>query len=563
MYQLKCDGYPLLDWRDNDLLVFDPKVKLEVNTVGEGSFTIYKEHPYYDKLKKLKSIFEVSDEIGTIFRGRMTGNTVDFDNGKTVDLEGVMAFFNDSVIRPFNFPGDFLEDADYIAATESGNVVAFFFGQLIAQHNSQVQDFQKLHMGNVTVSDPNNYISRSSQEYASTWETLKSKLFGSDLGGYLCPRYEEDGTYIDYLESFELTNTQRISYGENLLDLTSETDASETYSAIIPQGKDGLTIREIEDGDITEDIVKSGDTLFSRSAVESYGWIYAPVKETKWEDVTLPRNLLNKGIEWLVTQGIRLESTIEVKAVDLHFTDAEIRSFRIYRNIQVISAAHGFEAIYPLTRLDIDLIDPQNTKITVGTTMLTLIDKLQGDVSATKQEVVDLKTKVDEIPNVDSELEEIRQTIINNQTSIITDCNNIILQALKSYVETSNYEEFKQTLHTQLSVMSDQILMNFKTVTEQITDVDGDMQSKFTELYEWIRIAGGVMTFGSSDSAVTLSLENDSIIFRKNGVQFGYWDGDNFYTGNIVIRLGERFQLGSFAFKPRPDESMMLVWVGT
>lgn len=569
MYQLKCDAYPLLDWRDNDLIVVNPKVKLEVNTVGEGSFTIYKEHPYYDKLKKLKSIFEVSDEIGVIFRGRMTSNTVDFDNGKAVDLEGVMAFFNDSVIRPFSFPGDFLEDEGYIAAAESGNVVKFFLGWLIEQHNSQVQDFQKLHLGNVTVADPNNYISRSSSGYASTWETLKSRLFDSSLGGYLCPRYEDDGTYIDYLESFELTNTQRIIYGENLLDLSSETDANETYSAIIPQGKDGLTITAFEDGDITEDIVKNGDTLYSRSAVESYGWICAPTKETTWDDVTLVSNLVSKGIDWLVTQGIRVANTIEVKAVDLHFTDAEIRSFRIYRNIQVISAAHGFEAIYPLTRLDIDLLNPQNTKITVGDTALTLIDKqndttskLQGDVSATQQEMNDLKTKVDGVPDVGEELEEIRQTIVEQNTSIVNDCNEIILQALKTYVETSNYEEFKQTLQTQLSVMSDQILLNFNTTTEQINNVDGDMQSKFTELYEWISIKGGVMTFGSSDSAVTLSLENNNIVFRKNGVQFGSWDGDNFYTGNIVIKLEQRFQLGSFAFKPRNDESMMLVWVG-
>ena len=571
MYKLTCDGYPLLDWRDNNLILVNPKVKLEVNTVGEGSFTIHKEHPYYDKLKKLKSIFEVSDEIGTIFRGRMTSNTVDFDNGKAVDIEGVMAFFNDSTIRPFNFPGDFMEDEGYIAAAEGGNVVSFFLGWLIEQHNAQVQDFQKLHLGNVTVSDPNNYLSRSSKEYATTWETLKSKLFGSAIGGYLCPRYEKDGTYIDYLESFELTNTQRISYGENLLDLSSETDANETYSAIIPQGKDGLTITAMEDGDIGEDIVKNGDTLYSRSAVESYGWICAPVKETTWEDVTQVSNLVSKGVDWLVTQGIRLANTIEVTAVDLHFTDAEIRSFRIGRNIQVISEAHGFTEIYPLTRLDIDLLKPQNTKITVGSTKLTLTDKqneatskLQDEVSATQKEMTDLKTKVDGMDpaNVDTELEEIRKTIVATQTSIITDCNNIILQALEKYVETSNYEEFKQTLQTQLSVMSDQIVMNFKTVTEEIKDVDGDMQSKFTELYEWIKIAGGAMTFGSSDSAVTLSLENDNIVFRKNGVQFGSWDGDNFYTGNIVIRLGERFQLGSFAFKPRPDESMMLVWVG-
>ena len=55
MYQVKCDDYPLLDLRDEELILVNPKVKLEVNTVGEGSFKIYKNHPYYGKLKKKKS----------------------------------------------------------------------------------------------------------------------------------------------------------------------------------------------------------------------------------------------------------------------------------------------------------------------------------------------------------------------------------------------------------------------------------------------------------------------------------------------------------------------------
>lgn len=419
MYRLSCDGYPLLDLRDNDLIVVDPKVKLEVNTVGEGSFTIYNEHPYYGRLEKLKSIFEVSDEIGVIFRGRMTGNTIDFDNGKAVDLEGVMAFFNDSVIRPFNFPDDFREDASYIAAANGGNVVEFFLGWLIERHNSQVQDFQKLHLGNVTVSDPNNYLHRSSTEYASTWATLKNKLFDSSLGGYLCARYEKNGTYIDYLSKFDDINNQKITYGENLLDLTSETDANETYSAIIPIGKDGLTINDLADGTIKNDIVKSGDTLYSTSAVERYGWIYAPVKETTWDDVTVAQNLQAKGVEWLSAQGVKLSNTIEVKAVDLHFTDEEIRSFRIYRGIQVISEIHGFEEIYPLTRLQIDLLNPQNTKITVGNTQLTLTDKQDADknhfdkvihntivdledkVTTTQKDFGELKDKIDSIEGID------------------------------------------------------------------------------------------------------------------------------------------------------------------
>ena len=118
-------GVFFLDLRDEKLIVLNPKCKLKVNTVGEASFTIHKRHPYYGQLKKLKSIFEIADEIGVIFRGRMTNDSLDFHNGKAVDLEGAMAFLNDSYIEPFKFPEDFLEDNNY---NSSSNVIEFFLG---------------------------------------------------------------------------------------------------------------------------------------------------------------------------------------------------------------------------------------------------------------------------------------------------------------------------------------------------------------------------------------------------------------------------------------------------
>lgn len=376
MYYVTCDGYPLLDWRDDDLILTSPRVKLEANTVGEGSFTIYKTHPHYDKLKKLKSVFEVSDENGVIFRGRATGDTIDFDHGMAVDLEGAMAFFNDSVVRPFHFPDDFKENTDYIAAAESGNVIEFFLGWLIDNHNSQVEDFQKMKLGNVTVSDPNNYITRSNSGYASTWEVLKAKLFDSSLEGFLCIRYEADGNYIDYISEFTETNSQEIAFGENILDLKNFTEASGTYSAIIPLGAASITIEGLEDGDITEDLVKSGDTIYSKSAVAEHGWIYAPTSETTWEDVTNDSNLLTKGAEWLANGGMLFSHGVEVTAVDLHFTDAQIESLRICKNVNVRSSPHGLSEQFPLTCLEIELLNPQNTKITVGKTIVPFTEKV-------------------------------------------------------------------------------------------------------------------------------------------------------------------------------------------
>ena len=427
MYHITCDGLPLMDWRDNDLVLVNPKVKLEVNTVGEGSFTIYKNHPYYDKLKKLKSVFEVTDENGVIFRGRATGDTVDFDHGMFVDLEGAMAYFNDSIVRSFNYPDDFLEDADYIAAANNGNVVAFFLGWLIDNHNAQVQDFQKMKLGNVTVTDPNNYLSRSSSEYASTWEVLKAKLFDSSLGGYLCIRYEDDGNYIDYLAEFTETNSQEIAFGENLLDLKSETEASETYSAIIPIGVIGLTIEGLADKDLTDDLVKVGDTIYSRQAVEQYGWIYAPTSETTWEDVTDDSNLLKKGANWLLNRGSLLNA-MEATAVDLHFTDKQVESLRIYRNVNVHSSPHGISETLPLAKLEIDLLNPQNTKITVGKTLMSLTER-----NANLQE--EAKKQYSKLSKTDEQIRLEVQDELNNLSSEVDIALQEIMLAVNGKID--------------------------------------------------------------------------------------------------------------------------------
>lgn len=363
MYRLTCDGLPLLDWRDDDMVLVDPKVKLEVNKVGEGSFTIYKNHPHYGKIKKLKSVFEVSDDHGVIFRGRATGDTVDLDHGMAVDLEGAMAYFNDSVVRTFNFPKDF---------NVQGDRVAFFLRWLIDNHNSQVQDFQKLKLGNVTVKDEN--FARSTYKPHSTWDILRERLPGSSLGGYLCIRYEEDGNYIDYLSEFTETNSQEIVFGENLLDMKHETEASATYSAIMPIGALELTIGNLADGNITDDIVKTGDTLYSEKAVAEYGWIYAPTSETTWEELTDEAELLTTGVEWL-TKGSVPMSAIEATAVDLHFTDEQVESLRIYKNVNVRSAPHDVAESFPLSKLEIELLNPQNTKVTVGKKIKTLTEK--------------------------------------------------------------------------------------------------------------------------------------------------------------------------------------------
>lgn len=564
MYQIQCDDHILYDPRDDELILLNPKCKLAVNTVGEGSFTILNNHPFYDQLQKLKSIFEIRQDNQAIFRGRMTNDSKDFYNRLDVDLEGVLAFTNDSIIPPFAFPDEFPD------AASSPNMVEYLLGWFLEQHNAQVQPWQQLKLGKVTVTDPNNYITRSSTAYMKTWDALKSKLFNSEIGGYLVPRYEDDGTYVDYLNEFELTNTQRITFGENLLDLVNATDASETYSAILPLGsemedtegnKHQLTLENLPDGDLTDDLVKEGKFIYSKTAVEECGWICVPPDESTWDDVGDATNLRNKAIEYLTGTAMMLSNTITIKAVDLSFTDEEIQSFRIYRNILVNSPKHGVtDAVYLLTQLDIDIMNPQNTTITIGDTVRTLLDINEQRQSSTIQRVEKVAQWNDNIEQ--TVVETVQQQLVVQETSVVTTCSEMILAALEEYVATGDFNEFKSTMEAQLTIMSDEIAMNFTSTTENINNVAGDLQAEILQRKKYITFSENGITIGAGENTMTLELDNDMIKFKKNGVQFGWWDGVDFHTGNIVVEVNERAQFGNFAFIPRSDGSLMFLKVG-
>lgn len=571
MYQIRCDDYILFDPRDENLIVLDPKFNLEVNAVGGGSFTILPTHPYYSKVMKLKSVFELRQNSQVIFRGRMIASNKDFYNRVNVDLEGALAYTNDTIIPPFNFPEDFPE------AESAENVVEYFLGWILDQHNVRTASWQKLKLGKVTVSDPNNYITRSSSTYSSTWDTLKSKLFDSALGGYLVVRYESDGNYVDYLSELELTNTQRITFGENMLDITNESDASQTYSAIMPFGaeientvenddgttetvKSIVTIADLPDGDLTDDLVKDGLYIYSKSAVVQYGWLCVPVDDATWNDVTVASRLQTKATEALLSDGMLLSGSITIKAVDLHFTDDQIQSFRYGRNVVAESTIHGVEAgIYPLTKLDIDVLNPQNTTITIGDTRRTLVDinqQIQADtivrVESAEKDIVENRTEISAT---------VEQMLILN-TEVLNTSREIILGALEEFTETGEFAAFKQTVEAQFKVMADDISMNFKTTTQSIADVNGDLQEKFKEVYKHITFNENGITIGSSENGIVLNIDNDQIVFSKNGTPFGYWDGNDFHTGNIIVEVNERAQFGNFAFIPRSDGSLSFLKVG-
>ena len=381
MYQLNFNGFQLYDPRMEELTIRDVSVHLAVDEAGSLSFTIDHDHPFVEQLTRLKGRLELLADGLPIFRGRILSDVQNFDLSRTVEAEGQLACLNDSIVPPFDFPADYEDDPEYEAAD---NVVSFWLGKLLEAHNAQVTQEQQIKLGQVTVSDPNNYITRSATDYATTWATITDKLSGSALGGHLLVRYEEDGTYLDYLADYPLSNVQGITFAENLLELTDEIDATEVYTAILPVGAEGLTIAALPDGDLTEDLVKEGSVIYSRAGVDKYGRI---VSVQNWDDVTEAPNLRTKAMELLAQTGVLPLRTISVTAVDLHCTDSAIAALRVGRYTQVTSAPHGLDVRYVLTALEPDILDPGNTRITLGASVQTLTDRNQHTITGIQNQI--------------------------------------------------------------------------------------------------------------------------------------------------------------------------------
>lgn len=88
--------------------------------------------------------------------------------------------------------------------------------------------------------------------------------------------------------------------------------------------------------------------------------------------------------------------------------------------------------------------------------------------------------------DTDNAISGIRDSMTIQKAEIISDCKSIILSALETYVESGEYDEFKQTVSSQLELLADRITVTFSTVSQ----VDGDMQTKFNELYKYITFSG-------------------------------------------------------------------------
>lgn len=370
MYRVLCDGLPIYDLRDENLVLIDPKLDLEVNKAGSFTFKMPPQHPRYELPQKMLSCIQVFQDDEEVFNGRITECNIDFYNRKQLTCEGQLAYLNDSIQRP----------AEYHDMTVRG-----YLETLITQHNKQVSKDKQFKVGIVTVTDSNDSLYRYTN-YNSTTKEIKEDLI-DDLGGYLRVRNVNGTAYLDYIADYENVSTQSIEFGENLLDFSRNTDLTDIATVFIPLGAklEESPIAALEQRLTIESVNDGSDSLVNLEAVKKFGYIS---KTITWDDVTTPEMLLYKANKYIADYQWD-NMTLEVSAVDMHWTDADVEQFKLGDKIKAHSSLHGLDRYFPLSKMSIQLNNLSSSKFTLGTVINKSLTSRSQTISNTASKAVD------------------------------------------------------------------------------------------------------------------------------------------------------------------------------
>lgn len=367
MYKIFCDNKLICDSRIDTSIVINPVVTLEMNTAGTFTFTFPATHDYINYINRMSSVIRVERDDELIFQGFCVSEKTDMFGNKAVSCEGELSYFNDSVLRPAKYQGE---------------TVLSLLTKYITQHNAQVEERKRFEVGTVTVSDPNDYIFCYTN-MNSTMQEIKEDLL-DDYGGYMRVRYANGKKYIDYLVESTKNASQVISLGENLIDYNSNIDDNKIATRVIPLGNTKET-EEIEGLSTRIDIksVNDGkDYLDSDLAIANFGIL---TKVVTYNGVNDPSILKAKGEKWLRENQFE-NVVIEVSAVDIAMLGME-QHFQLFDRVRIISEYHGMDRWFTLTKMQLNLNNPENDTYTLGKQQQLTLSAKSTKLSASTREI--------------------------------------------------------------------------------------------------------------------------------------------------------------------------------
>ena len=554
LFKVYVDGQIFYHPNLSKLAITQAVVSEDAENIDSFTLSAPFNHPYIDSIKPMASVIQCKKDDEVVFEGRALDDGSDFYNTHTWTCESALAYLKDTLQPPFSYKGGLRGLLEYF----------------VSVHNSSVEERKKFVIGNVTVTDDNDYVSYSNSDYSVTLDAIKSKLINT-YGGYLAVRYEEDGNYLDYLSEFKTKSMQTVEYGKNITDVKIKRDDTERATALIPLGaKKTVTDEEGTESETSErvDITSVNDEknyICDEDAVKEIGWIW---RTEIWEDVTLPANLLRKGSARLMelVQGI---TSMELTIIDESDAGADIGDIHAGMYVVCISKPHGINGTYLCISRTRDYLNPSGNTITIGASGITLTASTVKQDKTIESLGEDILAQTEKIEVIDAKAEDASKTadLVKEQvhecyTEIAKTSDEIISIVHDTYLEKSELEQLQQDFQSSITQNSSEIRMDFTQITDEIK---GNIAYNQELLEEYIRFRGALIELGKVGNAFTAELSNNELAFKENGQKIAYISNQSLVITNAEIR--NKLSLGNdtrgwFDFIPRINGNLSIKWRG-
>lgn len=364
-YKLYVDGELFFanDWNEKEYRLVSPKIKLELNKSGSVEFTILPTHPFYNAFSPMKSIVTAYRDDTLIFDGRVLSGDADNYKQLRVYCEGALAYLVDSVLPP----------------CKGTRTAEEHYRLIVNAHNEQVEPEKRFSPGIVSIDQKSESQIFGEDSYRENFSSIETDLLDA-YGGYLRIRYDGNIRYLDYVKSYDSTNSQKIRFGSNLLDLTNKRSGEDLFTVLLPIGKDKLTI---EGAGPSSKYTHNGIYLENPEAIAQYGRI---IKLVDFGNVEDPNILLNKTEKYMSDNYNGIPPELTIKAFDLHTFYPTIESFNLGDDIVIESEPHGVSRTLMCTAVELDLTSPDKDQYTLTDPNQITIQKdrtLTGSASST------------------------------------------------------------------------------------------------------------------------------------------------------------------------------------
>ena len=336
--------------------ILNAKGKFGFNGVPSVTIEVPVTNNAFNEFYELLSHIKIEDHNGVeIFYGRMINPSDSFNNGlsKILIFEGELAYLNDTTIRPREWHDYSVKD---------------FLREVLEEHNSQVEDYKKIYLGNVTVTANLYRVA----DYENTLTFLLDRL-PKRLGGFFVLRKVNGKNYLDYLLNVGKVSNQEIVFGENMLDYQTECDTTGIYTKVIPLGAsktDGTEENKVGNKLTINEVNNDKDYLINEKAAEIYGLI--ETTET-WDDVTIASNLKQKGEEYL-EEVSKPKRSLKMKVADMHEINIRYDKYNLGDEVPIKCNVFNVDERFRIIEMSIDFLNQLNTTYTFGNKFGTLTD---------------------------------------------------------------------------------------------------------------------------------------------------------------------------------------------